>query len=350
MIKFNERIIVANKIIQDEELYELLLFVYKINNNDSITFFEFVTASAFYIFSKIKADIFICEVGLGGRYDATNILNESKKSCIITSIDLDHKEFLGNNIKEISKEKAGILKNNNLLICSGQKKKALEIIKEEVNNKKCISYYYGKDWVIKNKYLIFDKIKINISKLSLIGDHQYQNISCAILACYKINALKIEKKLIPVLIENIKWEGRLHQLNGSIKKKYTNTDFWVDCAHNTLGFQALRKWVVKNRLFGLFIILSVGEQKDYKGILNQVSKMKPKLLLLIKKTNFNNRSPEDMLVEVNNLKIKHKIFNTVCESLRFVSSTKEGLNSQKICVIAGSINLVGQVLAKDKTD
>ena len=172
--------IVANKIIQDEELYELLQYVYKINNNDSITFFEFVTASAFYIFSKIKADIFICEVGLGGRYDATNILNENKKSCIITSIDLDHKEFLGNNIKEISKEKAGILKNNNLLICSGQKKKALQIIKEEANNKKCISYYYGKDWVIKNKHLIFDKIIINLSKLSLIGDHQYQNISCAI--------------------------------------------------------------------------------------------------------------------------------------------------------------------------
>ena len=63
-------------------------------------------------------------MGLGGRYDATNILNENKKTCIITSIGLDHEEFLGSNIKQIANEKSGILKNNNILICSKQNKKS----------------------------------------------------------------------------------------------------------------------------------------------------------------------------------------------------------------------------------
>ena len=79
LISFNERIIVANKIISDQKLYKLLLYVYKVNNNETITFFELFTAAAFYIFSKIKADLLVCEVGLGGRYDATNVLNEKKK-------------------------------------------------------------------------------------------------------------------------------------------------------------------------------------------------------------------------------------------------------------------------------
>ena len=155
--------------------------------------------------------------------------------------------------------------------------------------KKCISYFYGEDWYIKNKYLYFENQKINLKKLSLKGDHQYQNVGCAIMACNQINNLKIKDKLIPSLIQNIKMEGRLHKLNGSIKKKYPNIELWVDSAHNVLGFQALSKWVLKTKFSEPFIILSVGVQKDYKGILNQIKKMNPKLLLFINKTNFSSR-------------------------------------------------------------
>ena len=108
-----------------------------------------------------------------------------------------------------------------------------------------------------------------------------------------------------------------------LKKKYTNTEFWVDCAHNTLGFQALKKWVLKNNLSKLIIILSIGLQKDYKGILYQVKKMNPKLLLLTKKTNFNSRPVEDLLIEADRLKMKYKIFNSVFDAMKFVSLKKK---------------------------
>ena len=145
-----------------------------------------------------------------------------------------------------------------------------------------------------------------------------------------------------------KWEGRLHKLNGTLQKKYAKIELWVDCAHNTLGFQALKKWVIKNKVSELVIILSLGTQKDYKGILCQIKKMKPKLLILIKKTNFNSRPVDDLITEAKTLKINNKVFNTVFDSLEFVSSINKNLNFRSICLIAGSVNLVGEVLAKDK--
>ena len=79
LITLNERIVVSNKIISDQLLYDSLNYVYKVNDLHIITFFEFLTATAFYVFSNFKADLFICEVGLGGNYDATNVLNIKKK-------------------------------------------------------------------------------------------------------------------------------------------------------------------------------------------------------------------------------------------------------------------------------
>lgn len=82
LISINERILVANKIISNKCLYDSLIHVFKVNNSNKITFFEFLTATAFYVFSKFQADLFICEVGLGGKYDATNILNNKKKHAL----------------------------------------------------------------------------------------------------------------------------------------------------------------------------------------------------------------------------------------------------------------------------
>ena len=78
LITINERIVIANNMISDKHLFDALNHVYKVNNFNTITFFEFFTATAFYIFSNFKADLLICEVGLGGQYDATNILNSKK--------------------------------------------------------------------------------------------------------------------------------------------------------------------------------------------------------------------------------------------------------------------------------
>ena len=348
LITFNERIVVANTTIKDKCLFDALSYVYKVNNFYTITFFEFFTATAFYIFSNIKADLLICEVGLGGTYDATNILNSKKKACIITSIGLDHKEYLGNNIKKIAREKSGILKKNNLLICSQQNKKALNVIKEFSLLNGCKTFFYDEDWCIKNKYLyIKNQKKVNLSNLSLEGNHQHKNIGCVILACNKLKELKIENNKISYFIGKIKCEGRLHKLNGNIKKKYPNTDFWVDCAHNTLGFEALKKWVFKKKISNITIILSLGIRKDYKGILKQIKKIDPAILILIKKTNFSSIPAEKLYLEADRLNIKCKVLNTISETLNNSSLLKSSPHIRNTCLIVGSTSLVGDVLNKD---
>ncbi len=349
LISINERIIVANKMISDDLLYKYLRYVYEINNYDKITFFEFFTATAFLIFSKYKSDLLVCEVGLGGRYDATNVLNSKTKSCIITTIGLDHKDYLGSNLSKIAFEKAGILKSNNTFICSNQNKKALNILKQVACKKNCKSLFYGESWSIKNKSLIIENEKVNLSNLSLEGEHQLKNIGCAILACYKIKKLKIEKNKIEKFIGNIKWSGRLHKLKGSIKRQNPNTDFWVDCAHNPLGFNVIGKWVSKHEINNIILILALGINKDYKSILKEIRKMKPRVLLLPKITNFNNRKTLDIALIAKKLSIKCKVLNNTEDAISFACNLKQKIKSQnKICLIAGSINLIGEVLKKDK--
>jgi len=348
LFTLNERIIISNKIISNNILYHALKHVYKVNNNSVITFFEFFTASAFYIFSNFNADLLICEVGLGGHYDATNILNDKKKSCIITPICYDHKEFLGNNIKNIAKEKSGILKKKNILICSNQKNSALNIIKKISEKNNCRAFFYGKDWIVKNKELLFENKKINLSNISLEGDHQFINISCAIMACYKVKQLKIEKKNIPYYISQIKWEGRLEKLNGFFKKKYPDTDCWVDCAHNPQGFDILKKWILRKKINSIYLIVSLGIKKDYTSILRKIRKINPDHLLLIRKNNFSSRPIKDISVQASILNIKFKVFDTISDSIRFVSSLKNSSHQKKVCLITGSINLVGEALALDK--
>ena len=348
LITLNERIVVSNKIISDQLLYDSLNYVYKVNDLNIITFFEFLTATAFYIFSNYKADLFVCEVGLGGNYDATNVLNKKKKLCILTTIGLDHKEYLGKNLEQIAKEKSGILKEKNILICSNQNKKALEVIKEAsiVNN--CNSFFYGEDWYIKNKFFYFKNIKkVSLSNLSLEGNHQYNNVGCAILACNKLKKFNIENEKISELIAKIKWEGRLEKLKGNIKKKFSNFEFWVDCAHNPLGFNILKNWIIKKKPEHLVIVLGVGIAKDYKGILKQIKKIDPNLLISLKDTNFSNRPAKEINYQARLLKIKCKVLKNIKEALHHFENEKRYKKKRVTCLITGSISLVGEVISID---
>ena len=186
LISFNERIHVSNKEISNSYLEEILKKILIANKSNPITFFEITTAAAFLAFSENFADLVILEVGLGGRFDATNIIRK-KEVAIITAIGKDHTEYLGSNLSQITKEKSGIILKDSLLICSKQHQSVKKMVIETAIKQNCKSYIYGRDWHIKNKILFFDDLRINLSKLSLIGDHQLYNAGCAIIACKKTN-------------------------------------------------------------------------------------------------------------------------------------------------------------------
>ncbi len=130
LVNFNERIYLSGSDISDDFLNECLQEckdVCEIEPKIELTFYEGTTLAAFLAFSKVKADILILETGMGGRLDATNVLDEVMAS-IITPVSIDHAEFLGNSISKIAFEKAGIIKKNSLVICGKQKNDAFEVI------------------------------------------------------------------------------------------------------------------------------------------------------------------------------------------------------------------------------
>ena len=345
LINFNERIHILNKEISNKYLLELLSHVDHINGKNEITFFEAITAATFFAFSNNNADITILEVGLGGRLDATNTTNKNLIS-IITSIGMDHKEFLGNSLSAIAKEKVGIIKKKTKVISSKQNKIVRDIIlrKAKEQNSKCLMY--DEDWKVQGNTFLYNDFKLNLSNLSLEGSHQYINASAAILACLTNKELEIENLKLENSINKIKWPGRLHQLSGKLSIQYKDLDIWVDVAHNVLGFRSLRSWIESFKIINPVFIIGLGIKKDYKGIIKEIKKTKPSLICFLSEVNFHCHKPEKLKKFATQLEIESYIGKSINEILDFITHRNK-TNKKKLTMITGSIGLIGEILNKN---
>ncbi|HRO13931.1 MAG TPA: Mur ligase family protein, partial [Paracoccus sp. (in: a-proteobacteria)] len=133
---FNERIRLAGALISDQALAETLAEVERVNAGRPITFFEVTTAAAFLAFSRVSADYTLLEVGLGGRLDATNMV-EAPRLCVITPVSIDHTQYLGDTLAQIAGEKAGILKRGTPCVVARQPDEALEVIESRAARLGC---------------------------------------------------------------------------------------------------------------------------------------------------------------------------------------------------------------------
>ena len=262
LINFNERIRINKKLISDKNIINILEEIELKNDHNPITFFEITTAAAFIAFKRFPADINIFETGLGGRLDATNII-ENKKLTIITKIGFDHEEFLGNNIQKIAKEKAGILRKNIPVI----------IAKQSRDKARKTLMYNAKE--LNSKVIMIEKISRD-TKLGLTGDFQYDNASTAFTAAKfilpSISLTKVKKGLARTY-----WFGRIQKLNdGKIFNLRKNITI-IDGSHNQDGAVVIEKYLTKEALgkWNLIIgMLNNREVKDFvkifKNHINQI--------------------------------------------------------------------------------
>ena len=179
LVKFNERIQLRSKQISNQKLLKYLKFCEDKNEGNLITFFEITTAAAFKAFQDHKADYLILEVGLGGRFDATNILKKSKYAAI-TPISLDHQDYLGNSLYQIAFEKLGILNSKSIIFINRQKTNVMKFIKSQLKKRKLTANLFNTHWKIKSNFYLSNDIRVNLSKLSLLGSHQLINAGLAI--------------------------------------------------------------------------------------------------------------------------------------------------------------------------
>lgn len=278
LVEFNERIILAGKKITDQFLEEVLDQCRESAEGLKITFFEGTTAAAFLAFSKVPADILLLETGLGGRLDATNVL-EKPAITIITPISIDHSEFLGDTLEEIAGEKAAIMKEGVPCVVSTQKPNVAKIIENEAKKKKSSLYRYKHEWdcikTEKGMRFIWGDEVIDLSSPALTGVHQIVNAGTA-LACVKLlKEFDINKNAIEKGITNVSWPGRLQLLdkkNPLQKSLPSGSEIWIDGGHNLGAAEVLLEKLEEWQDKPLFLIVGMMKRKDSERFVSILSK------------------------------------------------------------------------------
>ena len=349
LVNFNERIGILGCDIEDKFLYEVTeecrIASEKIDNQ--VTFFEGTTAAAFLAFSKVKADIIIMEVGLGGRLDATNVIKYPAMS-VITNIDIDHTEFLGNGLINIAYEKAGIIKPNCPCVISQQHPQVMELIQRIAvkNNSSYFAFEY--DWVIGPElYESQDRI-ISLPKLGLAGDHQYLNAGAAITAAINLKEFAISDMQIVRGLENTIWPARLQQLKeGFLKNKIPkNWQIWIDGAHNEAASHVISIWLEDQPLMPTYMIFGMTKGRDCKVFLqNFVGKIKYLIGLLIEAEPSSYNS-EFVSSEAKEVGIESIPADSIEDAIDKIISME---TSPARILVCGSLYLAGDVLYRNRT-
>jgi dihydrofolate synthase/folylpolyglutamate synthase len=250
IMRFNQRIELAGSEITDRYLYEVLEETRIASQGIHATFFEATTAAAFLAFARVKADVLVLEVGMGGRLDATNVVPNTVLS-IITPVGLDHMEFLGNSIKQIAAEKAGIIKPSSPCVISWQHQEAMDVIKSKALELGAPPYAWGEHWdfmVEEDAFKLIDlataKDIMALPKPGLLGLHQVVNAAAVAVGV---------KRFLPELWPNVSddsiaygvkhavWPGRLQKIDSGIlvSSLPQGYELWMDGAHNADGAQML---------------------------------------------------------------------------------------------------------------
>ena len=348
LIKINERIQINSLPITDKQLNSLDKKYAIISKKYKLTYFEYITALAFIYFVKNNVDIVVLETGLGGRFDATNIVIPLVS--VITSIDFDHTEVLGNTIKKIAFEKAGIIKENVPVICGNIKNSAFTEIKKVAKKQNSRIYYFNKDffaesigynWKHLTQKIKYCGLKKNLTiNFSLIGDSQVYNLATVLSACeiLKKTLKKIKFSVIKKVCKNIKWAARFDFRKVKINGK--KCSFIIDGAHNIQAIDNFLSLYKKSPFYKkeTKLLFAVMQEKDFNKVIKKVAKIFSNVSLL--KVN-NTRAVNINILKKEFLKYMNKrCIYTYDTEKKFFSNVKN--NDVYICL--GSFYLAGTIL------
>lgn len=339
---FNERIAINGTPISNEDLAKITEKIKPIADSmtDKPTEFELITAIGFEYFKKQKCDFVILECGLGGRLDSTNIIENSTLS-VITGIDFDHTAILGNTIKQIASEKAGIIKSNTPILWCGNNDEAKEVILNESNIKNAPFYEVNRNALILKKQTLdgtfFDFGDLKDLKINLLGSYQIENATNVLNAVkiLKTQNIEITETAIKNGLEKAKWNARFEVIS--------HTPLIIfDGGHNPQGVCEAVKSV--KQYFGnqkLNIVTGVMADKDYRFIAEKISEIANKVFCL---TPDNPRAlnAKDYAQVFNSLGVEAYHFDTVKEAT--FNAKNDALNNNKAILCLGSLYMYNEVV------
>jgi dihydrofolate synthase / folylpolyglutamate synthase len=247
LVCLNERFRIGHadggKLVGDTELGEALAECEANNGDAPITVFEMETAAAFLLFSRNPADVLLLEVGLGGRLDATNVI-EHPLASVITRLSLDHREFLGDTLPQIAAEKAGILKRGVPAVVTTQAREALAVIERQASRMHAPLRIAGEDWTATEERgrLVYqdDEGLLDLPAPKLYGRHQFENAGAAI-AALRVSGLKLPTAAFEAGMTRVDWPARMQRLSHGRFADLAppDSELWLDGGHNADGGQAI---------------------------------------------------------------------------------------------------------------
>jgi dihydrofolate synthase/folylpolyglutamate synthase len=234
LVRVNERFRVAGRLVSDEALAEVLLHIERVNDGAAITVFEVLVAAGYLLFSRHPADICIIETGLGGRYDATNVI-EAPAACAITSISFDHQDFLGDRLDRIAWEKAGIMKPGRPVVTGAQAPEAAAMLRRTASEVGAMLLERERDWEIAATAggMRFSDAggTLDLPRPALLGAHQIENAGLAI-AALRASGLAVPTRAFDG-VTRADWPARLHRLHGALAQSMpADFELWLDGGHN----------------------------------------------------------------------------------------------------------------------
>ncbi|WP_319530521.1 folylpolyglutamate synthase/dihydrofolate synthase family protein [uncultured Cohaesibacter sp.] len=244
LVHFRERIRLAGTLVSDARLVEALLACEKANGDTPITFFEITTVAAFLLFAQNPADLLILEVGLGGRLDATNVIDFPALS-VITAIAHDHEGFLGSELSGIAREKAGIFKPGVPVVVAPQSDEVRAVLEKEATRAHTGPVAYaGQDWMSYEEHgrLVFQSEDrfLDLPMPRLGGRHQLDNAGTAIAAIKTLYPDMPDRSIAEGLVK-VDWPARLQRLTeGNLLRLLpADAELWLDGGHNPQAGHAL---------------------------------------------------------------------------------------------------------------
>jgi dihydrofolate synthase / folylpolyglutamate synthase len=353
LVRFNERFRLAGQLASDDELAAALAECERVNAGAALTLFEITTAAGLLMFSRHPADVLLLEVGLGGRLDATNVVDEPLAT-VITPVALDHAEYLGENLDQVAAEKAGIIKEGVPVIVGLQQRDALSVIGRRASRLNAPLHIAGEDWTAGEEHgrLVFqdEERLLDLPAPKLYGRHQFDNAGLAVATLRAIPAITPRASAFEAGVVNAEWPARMQRLTAGtlFLRAPQGGELWLDGGHNPDGGRAIAAALadLEERVSRpLVLIVGMLASKDCAGFLRNFSGLTRRIIAIPIEGQKNALSPDEIAGMARGVGIPAMTRSSIKAALDAVERLE--LDPPPRILITGSLYLAGEVLKQN---
>jgi dihydrofolate synthase / folylpolyglutamate synthase len=359
LVRMNESIrlgqVAVGVLVGDDELLTAFAEVERVNAGAPITLFEAETAVAFDLFAKHPADVVLLEVGLGGRLDATNVI-DTPSACVLTPIAIDHTDFLGDTLLKIATEKAGIIKRRVPVITAEQSSEATAVIEQQARKMHAPLHSAGQEWhvTIERGRLVYqdDRGLMDLAAPRLFGRHQFGNAGLAIATLRALDIFKIDPAAYETGVARAEWPARMQRLTAGklVEVAPADSEIWLDGGHNADGGRVIAAALgdLEERVSRpLVVIAGMMANKDATGFLANFAGQTRHIIAVKIPGRDGVMAPDALADAARSLGMRVETAPSVAAALQ--SLTKLAYEVPPRILIAGSLYLAGHVLAENGT-